>query len=60
MPRKGYLNVYVQEGSPREAQLNELCDRLGLDRSHRSRLAAIDAALAVALVKVDITEKGEG
>ena len=51
MPRLHYINYKVTDGSPRARMLDELCDRLGLDHSHRSRVRAIDAAISYALLK---------
>lgn len=50
MPRLHYINYKVTDGSPRARMLDELCDRLGLDHSHKSRVRAIDAAIAIALL----------
>jgi len=51
MSRPGYVNYYVQEGEPRQVMLDELCKRLGLGTEHRDRVAALDAAVGIALMR---------
>jgi DNA polymerase III epsilon subunit-like protein len=57
MARPGYINYHAKEGTPRQQMLDRLCRRLGLDTSHRSRIAAIDAAVSAAVM--DEKVKGE-
>jgi len=63
MSRPGYVQYYVQQGQPRQIMLDELCARLGLEPTHKGRIAAIEAAVGHALFtcrKYDIDKRKKG
>ena len=60
MARSGYVNYNAAPGSTRERMLDELCARLGLGTEHKHRIAALDAAVAIALNERKGEDDGRG